>query len=814
MRAVLVLFVILTLCFNAVGREGIEKKIKLIPNPKSVDFPGGNVGLGNSWVVCSETGSEDDLYAAEIIIDEAKDCFNWTWKIADPLPEKNYIVLREMKASEDDPDLFKTQGYLLTIRPEKIVIEAPTAAGRFYGAQTLRQIFRNAYKGAIPEIDIRDWPSLKWRGISDDISRGQVSTIENFKSIVRRLAFYKKNLYQPYIEDMFRFEADPDIGRTRGAITKKEMKMLLDEAKKHHITLTPVFESLGHQDRLLSLPENRKYAEVQDPGEKPWSFSPVSDEAYEFVTNLIGEVAAATPDSPFFHIGGDESWDVGKGTSKQKVEEVGVGRVHADYFSRLNEFVNDKLNRRMMQYADMINRHPEAMEHMPKNIIMIDWHYSTKSDFETADKLKEAGFNVMTSPGIWSWADYYPNLSWATTNIAKAARKAKELNLMGCITSSWGDRGAENLRENNWPGYAYSASATWEVEEADPDRFLRRFCAIHFGVDNEEFPEAFKKLGWYDYLGTAYIASLFHNEPKITLRSREELDNMIRLHKEMQEVIRVTGEYEDDFRFHPDYPEIIDHVARRNIYLARREMSLNEIAKSLGMEESGNLPEKKQKKILMDLEGLRNDLANIWDEYPGLWLKYYKYPRLDYNMERLSGQVEKLQGFVVKAQRGELTAIRPPRGVWMWYPDPDPQKESGEGERYFIRTVDLPAEPVLAVAKCWADDKASLFVNGAEIFEVTYYDDPKSKEVTNNVNRGKNFIAIEAENEIGAGGLLFEMEVQFADGTRMFLSGDDEWRVTDKASENWMTSESEGENWMEPKLLGKGLIKPWNHIDW
>ena len=73
-------------------------------------------------------------------------------------------------------------------------------------------------------------------------------------------------------EKVFRFDTDPEIGKERGAVTKKEMAQMVQEARKNHIVLTPVFECLGHQDRLLSLPENRKYAEVQDQNETPWSF--------------------------------------------------------------------------------------------------------------------------------------------------------------------------------------------------------------------------------------------------------------------------------------------------------------------------------------------------------------------------------------------------------------------------------------------------------------------------------------------------------------------------------------------------------------
>jgi N-acetyl-beta-hexosaminidase len=59
-----------------------------------------------------------------------------------------------------------------------VVIAGATADGRFHGAQTLRQLMRSNADGALPRLAIRDWPALEWRGISDDISRGQMSTLD------------------------------------------------------------------------------------------------------------------------------------------------------------------------------------------------------------------------------------------------------------------------------------------------------------------------------------------------------------------------------------------------------------------------------------------------------------------------------------------------------------------------------------------------------------------------------------------------------------------------------------------------------------
>ena len=56
---------------------------------------------------------------------------------------------------------------------------AASAAGVFYGAQTLKQLIRT--DGAEPQVytaTIRDWPAMRWRGMQDDLSRGPLPTLE------------------------------------------------------------------------------------------------------------------------------------------------------------------------------------------------------------------------------------------------------------------------------------------------------------------------------------------------------------------------------------------------------------------------------------------------------------------------------------------------------------------------------------------------------------------------------------------------------------------------------------------------------------
>lgn len=799
----------------AAGAPAGQKLLKLVPNPREISFQKGETRLNPKWRIWPATGGEDDLHTARMLAEEAKKGFGWSWEMVDRDPGKNVVIIKKVEAKTDDPELYIEQGYTLTIEKDRITIEAPSPTGRFYGAQTLRQIFRNNVSLYIPRLVIRDYPSIKWRGLSDDISRGQVSRVDNFEQIIRQLAFYKINLYQPYIEDMFRFDADPRIGKERGAITKTEMARMAREARKNHVVLQPVLECLGHQDRLLSLPENRKFAEIQDPEKDPWSFSPVSEEAFQFVAALIDEMAAATS-SPFFHIGGDESWDVGKGTSKKQVEKLGIGRVHAEYFARLNTHITEKHGRRMMLYADMINRHPEAMEYLPRDCILVDWHYSTKSDFATVGKLKKAGFeNVFTSPGIWSWANYYPCHRRGMINVAKAAEVAREENLEGCITSSWGDRGAENLRENNWLGYAFSSAAQWETGSPSIDSFHRRFVAVQFGVDSPNLADAISRLDWTPFIDANYLATFFHRIPKIKPREKEWLESLDAFRKNLENVHETVDQVRPKMKYRREYADIIHHVVRRHLYLVEREKAIHRIASLLGEKKSGDLPVEKQEEMIRLLENLRNQLVEIAGEFPGLWLRYYKYPMLDFNMERLHEQIATIQGYITSARAGDLAAVMPPSGVWFWYPDENPRKEASRGKRYFVRLFDLEGQRATsAQLRAWADDKAVFYLNGERLFDVGYHDKPETREVSSLLRKKYNILAVTGENRHGAAGILVELKIGFKDRKALLITGDEQWKTTDNLYKKWKETKPKGKKWKDVKLLGQGLIKPWDDIDW
>ncbi|MFB3896448.1 MAG: glycoside hydrolase family 20 zincin-like fold domain-containing protein [bacterium] len=803
-----------------------QAELNLIPMPREIEIQSGKCLLDSSWTIIIDSKDPEDRFAAELLAQEAKQTWDLNWKISRVsqrvVNANKNIVIQQIPVSNTAPKLFNEQGYELVIERRQIIIQAATSCGRFYGIQTLRQLIRSASGKSIPQLTIKDYPALTWRGVSDDISRGQVSTIADFKSIIQKLAFYKNNIYMPYIEDMFCFDVDPDIGRTRGAITKSEMQIMVETAKQYHITLCPVFECLGHQKKILSLMQNRKYAELPDPAKMPWSFSPVIPAAFDFVTKLIDEMVAATPGPEFFHIGCDESYDVGLGTSKKQVAKIGIGRVHADYFTRLHDYLRDKHHRKTILYGDMLLKHPEAIPYLPKDCIIMDWQYEPEKEYPSVNKFLNAGFkHILISGSVRGDVCFYPDNYVGFINIRNFAAVAKKENLLGSIVSAWGDHGAENLRENNLLGYAYNASASWEPDPTkNQSEFIERFIKLYYRIENPKpLARAEELIGFLPGYAIKSLFGIFHSQFTLREQDAKLVASIKKLRNRIQPILEIIPQERAKAKLHQTHLDNIEHSAKRYLYFANRVIAQDEIAKKLKRAKSGTLSYAEQQKIAVSLISLQKQLTDIYGEYPRLWLKSNKYPDLDINLNRLVLQISQLQNYIAKATAGELQTPKPMDAVWMWYPQGEPTKLTEMGTYYFIRPISiLKKELSTAELIVWADDFGKVYLNGQELFTVSFRDNPKQISVKGFLKPGENILAIEAINGLPTyAGLVMELRLIYADGKKETISGDKQWRVTDRRISNWFNHlpSASDKTWVPVKLLGKGFISAWStKIDW
>ncbi|MFW9896274.1 MAG: glycoside hydrolase family 20 zincin-like fold domain-containing protein, partial [Candidatus Thorarchaeota archaeon] len=259
---------------NLLKVEGVEEDLYLIPYPRYVIRTAVHkLKINESSIIYTDL-PEDFSYLLDQIV-EFLLIFNLKNNlkvVKTPIKEK----LSEIEAFLDEKTKtfpkglykkvasmknYKDQGYLLVSEDLRILIQAPSAHGMFYGIQTFIQLLNSSQiELSISQVKIIDFPSLQIRGVSDDISRGQVPNIENLKKFVKTLSHFKINQYYlVYMQDMFRFRNHPNIGINRGAFTKEELKELIDFAEKHFVDIIPIFQTIGHWDNTLHDPDYWKY---------------------------------------------------------------------------------------------------------------------------------------------------------------------------------------------------------------------------------------------------------------------------------------------------------------------------------------------------------------------------------------------------------------------------------------------------------------------------------------------------------------------------------------------------------------------------
>src|SRR5690606_41990055 len=62
-------------------------------------------------------------------------------------------------------------------------------------------------------------------------------------------------------------------------------------------------------------------------------------------------------------------------------------------------------------WADMFWHHPELIAEFPEDIILLDWWYEAKDDYQTVDVIAGAGRRFYVCPGSSSWQAQYPRLN-------------------------------------------------------------------------------------------------------------------------------------------------------------------------------------------------------------------------------------------------------------------------------------------------------------------------------------------------------------------------------------------------------------------
>lgn len=389
-------------------------------------------------------------------------------KLLKKLPLSPSGVGLKLETGDKDAD-----GYHLKISENGIEIKADGPKGAFYAVQTLRQIFEN---DLIPYCEINDQPDFEYRGAYLDITRGKVPKLETIKAFIDKIAYYKMNSLQLYVEHTYEFKEYEDILERTGYITSAELKELDLYCKENFIDFIPSLSTFGHLYELLQMDRYKHLRVIEDykPEQNQWmekllhhTIDPLNPQSIELIKSLIDQYSPNFT-SEWFNICCDETFDLKHG----KYKDRDYGELYTGFVLQIIAHLTKK-GKKIMMWGDILYNHPEQLSNLPEEIMLLNWYYRANPEREIVKRFYDKGRDQILCVGTSTWGQFCENIAISLPNIENMTRLGYEYKVKGILTSIWGDRGNTNSLELADCGLAFGADRSWNVEAKREDIFAK-----------------------------------------------------------------------------------------------------------------------------------------------------------------------------------------------------------------------------------------------------------------------------------------------------------------------------------------------------
>ena len=434
---------------------GIAQEISLIPQPAVMKVNDGKFLFNGKVVVCYPKIKESSIDA--VVENFVKEMNTTTGVKVVKNRLKNgkmlgFDVLKSNKKGDAHIVLsldenMGAEAYKLSVEPKRIDITAATAAGFFYAFQTLKQLMPRNVMAGVPDENVKEWsvpavfiedePRFGWRGFMLDEGRHFYGK-EEIKKILDVMAAYKMNRFHWHLtEDQgWRIEikkypkltevgawrdskvlgwgdVKPDGQRYGGYYTRKDVKEIVEYAKKRFIEIVPEVDIPGHsQAAVASYPEFLSC----DPENKHevWLWQGVSGDvinvanpkAVQFAKDVVDELIELFPFG-YIHLGGDEcptgKWER-NAECQALLKEIGSTNyrdLQIHFYRQIKEHIAQKpadKQRKLIFWNEVLHGNTEPLG---DDITIMAWIGADRAAVDAARR----GMNTILSPQI----PYYIN---------------------------------------------------------------------------------------------------------------------------------------------------------------------------------------------------------------------------------------------------------------------------------------------------------------------------------------------------------------------------------------------------------------------
>ncbi len=239
------------------------------------------------------------------------------------------------------------------------------------------------------------------------------------------------NLLIAEVDYWYDYASHPELG-LENPVKKETVKALLTACRAHGIRLVPQFQSLGHQSWAeKTFPLLVKYPQLDETpgkydgnkGTDPWgtefycrSWCPLHPDLLPIINDLYDELLDVF-EADALHIGMDEVFIIADADCPRCAGKP-TGELFARAVNDAYDHIVRKRGKEMMMWADRLldgqatgyglweasmNGTNSAIDMVPKDIIMCDWHYEPKyrlqgtprSTFPSVRFFVDKGFRVL-----------------------------------------------------------------------------------------------------------------------------------------------------------------------------------------------------------------------------------------------------------------------------------------------------------------------------------------------------------------------------------------------------------------------------------
>ena len=338
-----------------------------------------------------------------------------------------------LTTNDSDP-LLGAEGYELSVKPDSVLIRAPSQAGLFYGAQTFLQLLPPEIFDAKPAgetrweapcEEIRDQPRFAWRGLMLDVSR-HFFRKQEVEEIINAMALHKLNtLHWHLVDDQgwrieikkyprltkvgawregIGFGLDPKSstaygsdGQYGGYYTQADIREVVRYAAARHVTIVPEIEMPGHSSAALTA-YPQYLCDLGTNLDSGGVYCAGNDATFDFLQGVLTEVISLFP-GKYIHVGGDEvrtgNWrQCAKCQARMKAEGLHREIELESYFMRrMEKFINDR-GRTLIGWSEI------REGGLAQNAAIMDW-------IGGAAEAATAGHDVVMSPTGYCYLDHY-----------------------------------------------------------------------------------------------------------------------------------------------------------------------------------------------------------------------------------------------------------------------------------------------------------------------------------------------------------------------------------------------------------------------